>query len=74
MEQQETSRGRPPKPKDERKSSELRIRLTEEERATLDAAAGEKTSTWARDTLLQVALRQLDKQHKNRKTGESVRR
>jgi hypothetical protein len=34
----------------------LRIRLTEEERAELDAAAGESsTSTWARDLLLREA-------------------
>ena len=50
-------RGRPPKPDADRKSAELRIRLTEEERETLDNAAGEKTSTWARDVLLRAAKR-----------------
>jgi hypothetical protein len=47
------------------KDSELRIRLTEEERAILDAAArnaiGESkqgtTSTWARGVLLRAAKR-----------------
>lgn len=50
-------RGRPPKPDDERKSAQLRIRLTAEERAVLDRAAGGKTSTWARETLLKAAKR-----------------
>ena len=50
-------RGRPPKPDDERKSAQLRIRLTEEEREALDQAAGGKTSTWARDVLLKAAKR-----------------
>ena len=45
------SRGRPPKEPDKRKSAELRIRLTEQERAELDEAAGANTSTWARDVL-----------------------
>jgi hypothetical protein len=40
----------------ERKWSQLRIRLTEEERATLDLASGDKgTSTWAREVLLREA-------------------
>ena len=54
----ETQRGRPPKPADERKAAELRIRLTEDERQELDAAAGGKTSTWARTILLRAAKRQ----------------
>lgn len=49
--------GRPPKPDDERKSAELRIRLTAEERAALDKAADGQTSTWARDVLLRAAKR-----------------
>ena len=55
-----TRMGRPPKPPDERKSSELRIRLTEADRETLDEAAGARgaeTSTWARDVLLKAAKR-----------------
>lgn len=51
------SRGRPPKPPEERKAAELRIRLTEAQRAELDAAAGQDTSTWARDVLLRAAKR-----------------
>lgn len=50
-------RGRPPKPPEERKSAELRIRLTEDERSALDHAAGENTSTWAREVLLKAAKR-----------------
>jgi hypothetical protein len=49
--------GRPPKAPDERKAAELRIRLTEAQRAELDAAAGQDTSTWARDVLLRAAKR-----------------
>lgn len=40
---------------DNRKSPELRIRLTEKERAELDKAAGEDTSAWARALLLKAA-------------------
>lgn len=50
-------RGRPPKSPEERKTAELRIRLTPEQRATLDAAADADTSTWARDVLLRAAKR-----------------
>lgn len=49
--------GRPPKPDDERKSAELRIRLTADEREELDRAAGDNTSTWAREVLLKAAKR-----------------
>jgi len=51
----ETKRGRPPKDPDERKSAELRIRLTDDERSELDRVAGGKTSTWAREILLREA-------------------
>jgi hypothetical protein len=50
-------RGRPPKPPEDRKAAELRIRLTEAQRAALDAAAGQDTSTWAREVLLRAAKR-----------------
>jgi hypothetical protein len=50
-------RGRPPKSPDERKTAELRIRLTTEQRETLDDAAEGDTSTWARDVLLRAAKR-----------------
>ena len=52
-----SERGRPPKADDERKSAELRIRMTQEERELLDTAAGGKTSTWARDVLVRAAKR-----------------
>lgn len=42
----------------ERREDTLRIRLTDAERSELDHAAesaGQGTSTWARDVLLQVA-------------------
>ena len=55
--EEKRQRGRPPKPDEERRSAELRIRLTEDERAALDNAAGENTSTWARDVLLKAAAR-----------------
>jgi len=51
------TRGRPEKPPEERKTAELRIRLTETQRAELDSAAGQDTSTWARDVLLRAAKR-----------------
>jgi hypothetical protein len=49
--------GRPPKPPEERKTAELRIRLTEAQRAQLDTAAGQDTSTWAREVLLRASKR-----------------
>lgn len=40
------------------KADVLKIRLTVEERAAIDAAAGERgTSTWAREVLLREAAR-----------------
>ena len=50
-------RGRPQKPPEERKTAELRIRLTEVQRSELDAAASQDTSTWARNVLLRAAKR-----------------
>jgi uncharacterized protein (DUF1778 family) len=50
-------RGRPPKPPEERKTAELRIRLTREQREKIDAqaeVAGEESSTWARNILMSV--------------------
>lgn len=49
--------GRPPKDPEDRKSAELRIRLTAGERDSLDRAANGKTSTWAREVLLRAAKR-----------------
>jgi uncharacterized protein (DUF1778 family) len=48
---------RPEKMPDERKENVLRIRLTVEERALLDRAARDKTSSWAREVLIQAAKR-----------------
>lgn len=50
-------RGRPELPANERKSSVLVIRLTKEERALVEKAAGGNVSRWARDALLQAARR-----------------
>gem|GEM_PF-4797920 len=49
--------GRPPLA-GERKQERLMIRLTEDEKATIDAAVailGKATATWARDSLLTLA-------------------
>ncbi len=50
--------GRKKKPEGEVRENVLRIRLTDEERALLDAAAKERvleTSTWARAELISLA-------------------
>ncbi len=63
MSLQSRERGRPPKLPEERRTSELRIRLTAAERLILDRAANGGTSTWARDLLLRAAkggLRRID--------------
>ena len=46
------ARGRPVKKASERRTAELRIRLTDSERKKLDRAAKGNTSTWAREILL----------------------
>jgi hypothetical protein len=54
--------GRPKKPEDEARGNVLRIRLTKEERKTLDEAArsrGLESSTWARMELLTLAKKLL---------------
>jgi hypothetical protein len=51
-------RGRPPKPKSQRKDAQLHILLTEEEKRKLDKYAKSKDadlSAWARQTLLAAA-------------------
>jgi len=51
-------RGRPPKPKSQRKDAQLHILLTEEEKRMLDKYAKSKDmdlSTWARKLLLAAA-------------------
>jgi len=50
-------RGRPPKPAEDKRSSVLYLKLTEAERATIDAAADGEPSVWARDVLLRAAKR-----------------
>lgn len=50
--------GRPKVPDSERREKPLRIRLTADERKSLDKAAkvnGQPTSTWAREVLLEAA-------------------
>ena len=57
-------RGRPKKPSGETKENVLRVRLTTEERKTLDNAAKAKsleTSTWARSELMLLAKTLLGK-------------
>jgi uncharacterized protein (DUF1778 family) len=44
---------------DVRREKPLRIRLSPEERAAVDKAAGGKTSTWAREALLRAAKRRV---------------
>lgn len=54
--------GRPKKPESEVKTYMLRIRMTEEERALLDAVAQAKSlqlSSWARSELLALARKAL---------------
>lgn len=53
----ENKRGAPTKPPEERRSVLLPIRVTEAEKAELEAAADGKLSTWARDLLLRSARR-----------------
>lgn len=48
-------RGRPELPDKVRKSAVLVIRLTKEERALVERAAGGNVSRWARDVLLRAA-------------------
>ncbi|MBC7783003.1 MAG: hypothetical protein H7144_04115 [Burkholderiales bacterium] len=53
-----SKRGRPKKAKVERRTNVLRIRLTQEERADLEAAAEKKSldvSAWGRMVLLETA-------------------
>lgn len=53
-----TKRGRPPKADKDRRDTDLRVRLTAQEHATIKAAAdsaGFEASTWARAVLLKAA-------------------
>jgi len=55
----EKKRGRPKKPKRERRVKPLRIPLTDDERGTIDGAAKRQamdTATWARGILLTASV------------------
>lgn len=52
-----TQRGRPPKSDKERREIRFQVRLSPDELAQLERAAGGKTSTWARRVLLDAAKR-----------------
>jgi hypothetical protein len=55
-------RGRPPKPPDERKTDNMKIPLTAEEKESIERAAQagkEKPVTWAREALLRAARRRI---------------
>ncbi len=65
-------RGRPKKPEEEVRKNVLRIRLTNDERTTLDQAAerqGEETSTWARQMLLAMSKGSDRKKQRSRPEG-----
>jgi len=52
------TRGRPPKKPEDRRTSNMKIPLTDEEKETIERAAiadGAKPVTWARDVLLKAA-------------------
>jgi len=55
------SRGRPFKPDKDRREIRFQVRLSALELALLDRAAKGKTSTWARDILLNAAKRHIMK-------------
>jgi len=53
-------RGRPPKPEAERKTANMKIPLTDDEKEAIERAArdrDEKPVTWARTVLLRAAKR-----------------
>ena len=55
-----SERGRPPKSPEDRKSTSIRIPLTEAEKEELELAAKSRKAkpiTWARETLLRAAKR-----------------
>ncbi len=58
-----TMRGRPPKPPAERKTDNMKIPLTAEEKESIERAAqagNDKPVTWARDVLLRAAKRRIN--------------
>jgi hypothetical protein len=64
MNEPPTKQGRPPKSPEERRTAELRIRLTEAERELIDAICGRGASTWARDVILRAARAKIEKGQK----------
>lgn len=57
MKEQPPRRGRPPKAAADKMSAALHIKLTEAERAEIDAAADGEPTAWARAVLLRAARR-----------------
>ena len=53
------SRGRPVKPDKDRRETRFQVRLSPTELALIEKASEGKTSTWARDTLLNAAKRRI---------------
>lgn len=60
MTKKNAKRGRPPKADKDRRDSDLRVRMSDQERAAVKAAAasaGMEASTWARVVLIDAAKR-----------------
>lgn len=66
----EVRMGRPPLPENQRRDKPLRIRLTDEEREKIDAAAEQagysSSSGWARDLLVESAEKELFSKRRKR--------
>ena len=56
-----SKRGRPEIPKEEKRKARFLIKLNDAEYEQIQAAAGMKVSTWARETLLKAAKRHINK-------------
>jgi hypothetical protein len=54
-----TPRGRPIKPDKDRRETRFQVRLSPTELALIERASEGKTSTWARETLLNAAKRRI---------------
>jgi len=54
-----TGRGRPALPDSERRKAAFLLKLTDAEFELIRQAAGDKVSTWARETLLRAARRRV---------------
>jgi hypothetical protein len=52
-----TGRGRPALPDDEKRKPAFLLKLSDAEYELIKKAAGDKVSTWARETLLKAAKR-----------------